>query len=86
MMIQCKRELASKFEMKDLRMINFFLGLEVSHRPGESILSQGKYVVKLLERFGMVECKSMSTPMEMNFKKLCGDEDGPDLSNPSKYR
>ena len=34
----------------------------------------------------MVECKSLTTPMEMNFKNLCGDIIGPDLENPSKYR
>ena len=34
------------------------------------------HVVKLLERFGMVDCKSLSTPMELNFKKLCGNATG----------
>lgn len=38
--------------------------------------------MRLLERLGMVECKSMATPMEMNFKKLCGEVTGPDLANP----
>lgn len=33
----------------------------------------------------MVERKSMSTPMDMNFKKPCGDE-VIDLSDPSEYR
>ena len=61
---QCKRELASKFEMKDLGVIHYFLGLEVWQRPGEIFLSQGKYVVKLLARFGMVDCKSMSTSIK----------------------
>lgn len=28
----------------------------------------------------------MVTPMEMNFKELCGDAAGPDLENPSQYR
>ena len=55
---QCKRELASEFEMKDLGLMHYFLGLEVWQRPGEIFLSQGKYIVKLLERFGMVDCKS----------------------------
>ena len=40
---------------------------------------QGKYVVKLLERFGMVDCKSMSTLMELNFKYLGGNIAGPVL-------
>jgi len=55
LMVHGKRELASEFEMKDLGMMQLFLGLEVSQRPSETILSQGKYVVKLLERFGIVE-------------------------------
>lgn len=63
-----------------------FWAFEVWQKPGEIFLSQGKYVVKLLEIFGMKECKSMVTPMEMNFKKLCGDVARPDLENPSQYR
>ena len=82
---QCKRELASEFEMKDLGLMHYFLGLEVWQKPGEVFLSQGKYVVKLLERFGMVDCKSVTTPMELNFKNLCGSVAGPELGNPTEY-
>ena len=46
---QCKREIAFEFEMKDLGLMHYFLGLEVWQRPGEIFLSQGKYVAKLLE-------------------------------------
>ena len=28
----------------------------------------------------------MNSPMEMNFKKLCGEVAGPDLENPSEYQ
>ena len=72
--------------MKYLGLMHYFLGLEVWHRPGEIFLSQGKYVVKLFERFGMVECKFVSTPMELNFKKLNGNAAGPVLENPIEYR
>eukprot|EP00253_Pinus_taeda_P029244 PITA_29244 len=58
LILQCKRGLASEFEMKDLGLMHYFLGLEVWQRPGEIYLSEGKYVVKLLERFAMVECNS----------------------------
>jgi len=86
LMIECKRKLASEFEMKYLGLMHYFLGLEVWKNLGDIFLSRGKYVVKLLERFGMIEYKSMVTLMEMNFKKLCGDVAGPDLENPSQYR
>ena len=55
-------------------------------RPGEIFLSQGKYIVKLLERFGMVDCKSVSTQMELNVKKLSGNDVGPVVANPTDYR
>ena len=42
--------------------------------------------MNLLEIFGMTECKSLATPMEINFKKLYRDVVGPDLVNPSVYQ
>ena len=71
--------------MKNLGLMHYFLGLEVWQKLGKIFLSQGKYVVKLLERFGMVGCKSVSTLMELNFKKLCGSAAGPELGNPTEY-
>eukprot|EP00253_Pinus_taeda_P028312 PITA_28312 len=83
---QCKRQLASKFDMKDLVLMHYFPGLEVWQKQGEIFLSQGKYIMKLLERFGMVDCKSVTTLMELNFNKSCRSAARPDLGNPSEYR
>eukprot|EP00253_Pinus_taeda_P001473 PITA_01473 len=82
---KCKRELASEFEMKDLGLMHYFLGLEVWQNPREISLSQGKYVVNILERFGMVYCKPVTTPMELDFKKLSSSATGPILQNASEY-
>ena len=80
-----KTYLASEFEMKDLGLMHYFVGLEVWQKPGEIFLSQGKYVAKILERFGMVECKPVTTAMELNFKKLGGSAARPELGNASEY-
>ena len=66
--------------------MHYFLGLQVWHKYGEIFFSQGKYVAKLLGRFGMTECKSMNTPMEMNFKKLCGEVACLNLVNRFEYQ
>ena len=58
--------------MKDLGIMHYFLGLEVWQKPSKIILSQGKYVVDILKIFGMMDCKSMTTPMTTNLK-LFGD-------------
>jgi hypothetical protein len=62
--------LASKFEMKDLGMLHYFLGLEVWQRTDEIFLSQRKYIVEILKKFGMLNYKPMATPMVTNLKKL----------------
>ena len=72
LILDSKRKLATEFKMKDLGTMHNFLGLEVWQKPGEIMLSQGKYVVEILKRFGMMDCKSMTTSMTMNFK-LLGD-------------
>ena len=73
--------MASEFEMKDLGLMHYFLGLEVWQKLGDIFLSQGKYVVKILERFGMVDCKPVTTLMKLDFKKLSGSVAGPVLQN-----
>jgi hypothetical protein len=51
----CKRQLTSEFEMKDLGLMHYFLGLEVWKRRGEIFLVQGKYTVDVLKRFSMMD-------------------------------
>jgi hypothetical protein len=66
----CKKKLAVEFEMKDLGLMHYFLGLEAWQSPEKIFLNQGKYVVEILKRFDMLECKSMNTPMETKLKLL----------------
>ena len=67
-----KRKLAAEFEMKDLGMMHYFLGIEVWKKVDEIFLGQGKYAVETLNRFGMMHCKTMTTPMASNLKLLSG--------------
>ena len=76
---ECKREqLTSEFEMKDLGLMHYFLGLEIWQRNDEIFLSQGKYTVDILRIFGTVDCKSINTPMDSNLRKLHETETGSD--------
>lgn len=59
-----KNTLSAKFKMKDLRKIKHFLGIDFEQSRGVVKMSQSKYIFKVLERFGMIECKSRSTPCE----------------------
>jgi hypothetical protein len=70
--------------MKDLGLMHYFLGLDVRQQEGETFLGQGKYAIEILKRFGMEDCKSMTTPMITNLKKLNSSE--LDKVNPTIYR
>jgi hypothetical protein len=67
---ECKRRLSLEFEMKDLGLMHYFLGLEVWQSLERIFLNQGKYTVEILKRFDMLECKPMNTPMEEKLKML----------------
>jgi hypothetical protein len=82
---QTKRKLSAEFEIKDLGLMHYLLGLEVWQKPSEIFLSQSKYAVDVLCRFGMMDCKSTNTPMISNLKKLQDQVTGSDQEDPTLY-
>ena len=44
--------------------------MEVWQNVDGIFLEQGKYAVEILKRFGMMDCKTMATPMALNLKLL----------------
>ena len=68
MLIQ--RKLATEFKMKDLGMMHYFLGMEVSQNVDGISLEQWKHAVEILKRFGMMDYKVMAKPMASNLKLL----------------
>ncbi|XP_062103182.1 uncharacterized mitochondrial protein AtMg00810-like [Humulus lupulus] len=81
---QTKENLSVRFQMKELGELKHFLGLEIDRTKEGLFLCQQKYARDLLQRFGMLECKPISTPMETN-AKLCAHE-GHDLQDGAMYR
>ena len=67
---KCKKEISTDFEMKYLGIMHYFLGLEVWQKPNEIFPNQGKYIVEILKKFRMLDCKPMPTPMVTNLKLL----------------
>ncbi|KAH9652502.1 hypothetical protein KPL70_027122 [Citrus sinensis] len=67
---ELKVQLAREFEMKDLRPANKILGMQIHRdRNNRKIwLSQKNYLKKILRRFNIQDCKSISTPLPVNFK------------------
>ena len=74
--------MTSNFEMKDLGMMHYFLGLEVRHRTDEIFLSQGNYTMGILKKFSMTECKTTV----MDLKKMNDASIDPCDIDPHLYR
>ena len=58
-----KRNLAAKFNTKELGIMHYFLGMEVWKNVDGIFLGQGNYGVEILKRFRMINYKAMTTHM-----------------------
>ena len=63
---ELKQRLATKFEIKELGKLKYFLGIEVTYSTQGIFISQQKYVTNLLAETGKIGCKLVSTPMDSN--------------------
>jgi hypothetical protein len=60
--IEFKTQMKERFEMSDLGLLSYYLGIEVQQRQGEITLTQEAYAGKILERAGLSTCNPCSTP------------------------
>ncbi|KAL0559650.1 hypothetical protein IC582_000013 [Cucumis melo] len=79
-----KWEMMKMFEMTDLGLMSYFLGIEIKQGQGEVFICQKKYAKEILKKFKMDECKAVSTPMNQK-EKLC-KEDGADKVDEGYFR
>ena len=75
-MTEVKREIASKFKVKDLGELRLFLGVKVvqNKEDGTIWLGQPSYTKQLLELFNMSNAKASKTPVNPGVKLSKGTE------------
>ena len=61
-----KERLTREFEIKDLGVLKYFLGIEVAYSKVGIFLSQRKYVLDLLAKIGLTGGKGSKIPIEPN--------------------
>jgi hypothetical protein len=59
-----KNAIKIEFEMTDLGLMKYFLGIEVDQSDDDIFICQTKYANEGLKRFRMFNCKLAATPME----------------------
>lgn len=65
---QFKVELKNGFEMIDLGILHYYLGIEVQQEEHRVFISQTKYATEMIKRFKMEDSKIVVTPMEQGCK------------------
>jgi hypothetical protein len=69
--------------MKDLGPLHYFLGITIECRPDGLFFHQRTYTLDILKRVVMVDCKSCTTPVDLQ-AKLAGDS-GPPVEDASQF-
>ena len=63
-----KSLISDKFEITNMKELHYFLGIEVIWSPAGIMISQRHCILNLWYKFGMIECKSVATPLDRNLK------------------
>jgi hypothetical protein len=76
--------LKREFVMKDLGSLHHFLGVSIQHQADRLFLTQRQFALDILERAGMVDCKSVSTSVDTQAKVSA--EFGPPVANLTHFK
>ena len=76
--------LSSSFDLKDLGLLHYFLGLQIEYTGSGLFVHQTKYATELLHKFAMFDCKPCKTPYSPNQHLL--PRDSPSLSDATSYK
>lgn len=79
-----KKSMLQVFEMTDLGLMKYFLGMELHQLDDGIFLSQKKYANDVLKKFKLESCKSVSTPLAVNEK--LSKSDGDAKADVTQYR
>ncbi|MCO5580873.1 hypothetical protein L7F22_034745 [Adiantum nelumboides] len=72
-----KDALQKTFEMFDLGLLHYYLGIQFVQSENGIYMSQAKYLHKILDKFGMQNCKPISTPVDTGSKMSMHDVGDP---------
>ena len=80
-----KQLLESEFQVTDLGDLHWLLGIKIDLTQLGITISQTAYIDKILERFGMKDCHSVTTPIDPNDHYVSVTEDER-IADPSLYQ
>ena len=84
---EIKYALSQKFDVKDMGKLHHFLGMKIlQDESSERIwIGQPAYISKILQKFGMQDCKPVSTPVDPGVK-LTKSSNSEDCLDQQRYQ
>nr|GEY18600.1 ribonuclease H-like domain, reverse transcriptase, RNA-dependent DNA polymerase [Tanacetum cinerariifolium] len=79
-----KAQMEEKFEMSDLGLLAYYLGIEVTQTNGDISIKQSAYASKILKEAGMIDCNETLIPMDPGIR-LTKITEGT-MVNPTEYQ
>ncbi|KAL0558707.1 hypothetical protein IC582_003288 [Cucumis melo] len=79
-----KKTLTQEFEITDIRLMSYYLGIEVKQSEEDIFISQERYTKEILEKFNMINSRLVTTSIETEIK-LSKYEDRDDV-DPSYFK
>lgn len=73
MFTELKKSMKHEFDMIDFGTMRYFLELEVIQRSDRIFISQKKYALDVLQRFGMDRSNSVQIPIVPNSQEMKGE-------------
>ena len=79
-----KKKMKKEFEISDLRLLSYFLGIEFKTIDNGTMMHQTKYAIDLLKKFNMFKCNSIVIAVET---RLALEKEGTEeLINPTYFK
>ena len=69
-----KKAMVKEFEMTDIRLMAYYLSIEVKQKEDEIFISQESYTKEILKKFKMDDYNLISTLMECGINLFKNDE------------
>ncbi|GJU49499.1 retrovirus-related pol polyprotein from transposon TNT 1-94 [Tanacetum coccineum] len=79
-----KKQMESEFDMSDMGLVSYFLGMEIKQLPNGVHICQRKYASDMLKKFKMFLCKPVTSPLV--YKCKLSKDDGKKFANPNRFR
>ncbi|XP_057791354.1 uncharacterized mitochondrial protein AtMg00810-like [Salvia miltiorrhiza] len=76
--------MSKEFEMTNIGLMAYYLGVEVKQLEDEIFITQEGYAKEILKKFKMEDCKAINTPVECGIK--LSKNDGGEKVDPTLFK